>query len=75
MKLGKSPLSKLQFNGDTVGRFFKGKPSEEVLEVAFDSQWQACTVFEFFAYGFNFIIMLIEESMGISEIDQASDHT
>ena len=34
----------------------------------------ACTIFEFFADGFDFIIVLIEKGVGIGVIDQASDH-
>lgn len=58
----------------TAGDFLEGKPGEIIPQIAIDSEQPADTVRPILSQFVDLIIVRIEERMGISVVDQASDH-
>lgn len=58
----------------TIGDFLEGKPGEIIFQIAIDSERFADTVRPILSQFVDLVIVRIEERMGISVVDQASDH-
>jgi hypothetical protein len=56
-----------------IGRLLKPKPSKPVLKVAFDLKWLTKRVLEFASKLFDFIVVPVVESVGISVVNESPD--
>lgn len=67
-------LFKPQLFGHLIGHFFKGKPCQEILQIALDRQRLTNAVFPVIAQLFDLVVVLVKKRMGVAVVDQTSDH-
>lgn len=70
----KQGLNQPKLPCQTIGDFLEGKPGEIILQIAIDSERLADTVRPILSQFVDLVIVSIEERMGISVVNQASDH-
>ena len=68
------PLPRKELFGNLSGRFLKGKPCKEVLEVVFYFQGLANAFFYFLPEFFDLVVVPLVKGMGISIVNERRNH-